>query len=111
MGCICLTEIHKSLPFLLQTMQMPPVKTPSPYVRRHDRINFVKTESSSLLAVHASPRVDNHEEALPLQQVANADCHCSLALGPVMTVELDFVEEIMMSAGCQGERVRWRESE
>lgn len=42
------------------SMPMNPFKTPSPYVRRHDHINRVKSESSSKLPL-VSLRGQNHE--------------------------------------------------
>lgn len=101
----------KAHPLLHLTMQMQPYKTPSPYVRRHDRINFVRIESSSQLAAHASPRVESREEFPIFLQEGTAECHCFLTVGQVMMVELDSVEEIMMFAGCPAEKVQWYESE
>jgi hypothetical protein len=53
---ICAEEnhgMHLSVQKAINPQRMPPAKTPSPYVRRHDRINFVRTGSSSLLAAPA----------------------------------------------------------
>ena len=81
-----------------------------PYVRRHDRINFVRIESSSQLAAHASPHVESREVFPTFLQEGSADSHCSLTVGQVMMVGLDSVEEIMMFVGCLAEKVQWYES-
>jgi hypothetical protein len=101
----------KTRPLLHPTMQMQPYKTPSPYVRRHDRINFVKIESSLQLAAHASPHVESREEFPTFLLGESADCHCFLTVGQVMMVGLDSVEEIMMFVGCLAEKAQWYESE
>lgn len=101
----------KTHPLLHPTMQMQPYKTPSPYIRRHDRINFVRIESSLQLAAHASPHGENREVFPTFLQEGSADCHCFLTVGQVMMVGLDSVEEIMMFVGCLAEKVQWCESE
>lgn len=95
---------------LHHTMQMQPYKTPSPYVRRHDRIEFVRIESSSQLAAHASRHVKSREVFPTFLQKESADCHCFLTVGRLMMVGLDSVEEIMMFVGCLAEKVQWYES-
>lgn len=101
---------------------MPPVITPSPYVRsrRHNRINCVKIDPSSLLVVHVSPRVESREGFLTNPWEESVDCHCSSECpghsvsyvdGQVMMVELGSAEGIVTFAGCLMEMELWCESE
>lgn len=100
-------EGMKAHPLLHPTMQIQPYQTPSPYVRRHDRIEFVRIGSSSQLAAHASPHVESREVFPTFLQEESVDCHCFLIVGRVMRVGLDSVEEIMMFVGCLAEKVQW----